>query len=65
MLQEKVTEASLDELLAVRDGYIHKIPWNQDEKAKAGELDDLHKMVENILVQRIKEVDFEDLLIMK
>lgn len=57
-LQEKINAATLDGLLTVRSGYV--VFYDEDEEP--GELDNLLKLVEASVVERIKEVPFEDLL---
>ena len=60
-LQEKISEATLDELLTVRAGYAVLL----DEDEDPGELDKLLKLAGVSVVERIKEVEFESLLLMK
>ena len=60
-LQEKISEATLDELLTVRAGYAVLL----DEDEDPGELDKLLKLAGVSVVERIKEVEFEGLLLMK
>jgi hypothetical protein len=60
-LQEKISAATLDELLTVRSRYAVFL----DEDEEPGELDNLLKLAEVSVVERIKEVPFEDLLSMK
>ena len=60
-LQEKISAATLDELLTVRSRYAVFL----DEDEEPGELDNLLKLAEFSVVERIKEVPFEDLLSIK